>query len=105
MPFWHDKRNHRVVLNCLYGRGFSCTATVNENDLIYEDWKRISSKLDDFDNLVACSSSNQGFDALPSEVKASFTQRNDIIWIDGNDINADHSVPKCASTVFRREMD
>jgi hypothetical protein len=71
---------------------------------MHENWEQVSSKLDSFDNLVACSTSNKGFVALPLEVQTCFTQRDDVIWVDGNDVDADHSVLECASMVFRREM-
>ena len=29
-----------------------------------------------------------------NEVKKSLEVRNDVIWVDGNDIDADHSIPK-----------
>lgn len=105
-PFWHYKDCHRQTLNTLYGRGFSCTATLEHDDFYSpRSWSDIESNIDSYDAIIAFTSSNQGFEALPTEVQSTLTQRSDIVWVDGNDIKANHEVPKCARLVFRREMD
>jgi len=104
-PFWHQKSCHRSILNTLYGRGFSCTATLEGSEL-GEDrpWDVIAKKINDFDLIIACSSSNKGFSALPQEVQKTLGTRNDVVWVDGNDIIANHAAPSCARIVFQREL-
>lgn len=104
-PFWQLKDCSRDHLNTLYGRGFSCTATLDSADFqSSEDWQEIAKKLVEFDAVIACTSSNHGFGSLPDEVQETLRKRSDIVWVDGNDIDADHDIPACANRVFRREM-
>jgi hypothetical protein len=104
-PFWQLNTCHRSILNTLYGRGFTCTANLSAVDYLSpSDWREVEKSLNIYSAIVACSTSNAGFLALPEEVQKTLAARNDIIYIDGNDITADHNVPACAGTVFRREF-
>lgn len=106
LPFWQMKTCHREILNTFYGRGFSCTATLETPQIAPPfSWDEIAKEIDSFDLIVATSSSNKGFQALPREVQQTLSTRKDVVWVDGNDIKADHETPPCAKIVFRREME
>jgi hypothetical protein len=105
-PFWLLESCHEKIRNTFYGRGFTYSGTLNDQELVSStNWAEIEKRMQDFDFIFACSSSNQGYSALPEEVQKFLSTRNDVIWIDGNDIKADHSIPPFAKLVFRREMD
>jgi hypothetical protein len=104
-PFWHLRSCHPQIRKTMYGRGFTYTGNLTNQQLnSSEDWESLKNSLDDFDVIVATSSSNMGHQSLPEEVQASLNSRKDIVWIDGTDIKGDHSVPPFAKMVFRREM-
>ena len=106
LPFWQLKSCHREILNTFYGRGFSCTATLDTAQMEPPySWEEIVKEIDNFDLIVATTTSNQGFQTLPQEVQDTLSMRKDVVWVDGNDIKANHEIPSCAKLVFRREME
>lgn len=104
-PYWQLKSCHYKIRNTFYGRGFTYSGILDAN--MYsspENWNDIKKNIDSYDAIVACSSSNTGFESLPQEVQETLSTRKDIVWIDGNDARADHKIPKCAKVVYKREM-
>ena len=104
-PIWHRSDCHRQFLNTLYGRGFTCTANIHPEKISNKNWDEIWKNINLYDQIVVFTSSNKSIEALPDEVKTKLLESNlKFIWIDGNDIKADHSIPKNAKMVFRREL-
>lgn len=104
-PYWHLKSCHPRIRRTMYGRGFTYTGNLTTQQLNSpEDWQMIHNSLNEYDVIIATSSSNTGASSLPEEVQESLSTRSDVVWIDGNDIEGDHTIPRFAKTVFRREM-
>jgi hypothetical protein len=90
----------------MYGRGFTVTRCLESTEYQSHVWSKTKEKMQQgmFDRIVACTTSNRGSEALPDEAQQALLQHNNIVWVDGNDINGSHEVPDFANCVFKREL-
>lgn len=104
-PFWLFKSCHPKIRGAFYGRGFTYSGILESEQIeTFPNWDSLEKQIDSYDHVVATTSSNVGITALPQEVQSALSHKKNIIWVDGNDIRAQHTVPPFANIVFQREL-